>query len=171
VRSNADPFLLHARSFANETLNMAMQILARNRTKSNPENKVGTNNETLVKIPCECIGGSEGYRAQEICKSVCIDEVATEFPSSALATKPTWFCNCVIEPVRVRPRPENLFQIRRSFSARWVYLSAARERYFGSRIGAQVGDHFSSECAGTGSLAQDYIANLRPKYAPPDDSD
>jgi hypothetical protein len=45
---------------------MATQILARNRTKSNPENKVGTNSETLTKIPCEFIGESEGYRAQEI---------------------------------------------------------------------------------------------------------
>jgi hypothetical protein len=50
ARLDVGPFPFHARSFADETPNMAVQIASRNRTKSNPENKVGTKIETAAQI-------------------------------------------------------------------------------------------------------------------------
>jgi hypothetical protein len=81
---------------------MAMQFHARNRTKSNLENKVGTKLESLANFAREFIGESGGYRAQEFAESIRIDEPATGFPSLARATQPTRFGNCTIKPADCR---------------------------------------------------------------------
>jgi len=58
---------------------MAMQIHARNCMQSNPENKVGTNIESLAKFPREFIGGSAGYRASEFAESVALMNSPPDF--------------------------------------------------------------------------------------------
>jgi hypothetical protein len=50
ARLDVGPFPFHARSFADETPNMAVQIASHNRTNSNPENKVGTKIETTAQL-------------------------------------------------------------------------------------------------------------------------
>jgi hypothetical protein len=84
--------------------------------KSNSENKVGTNIESLARISGEYFCVSGGYGGGDFFE-LFFDPACIEFPALILADQPRWFGDCATEPACARSISEKLmFQVRRSNS-------------------------------------------------------